>query len=31
MRLWEYCRKMAAPYLKNGKLEESRGSFTPDT
>lgn len=23
--MWEYCRKMAAPYLKNGKLEEHDG------
>ena len=20
--MWEYCQKMAAPYLKNGKLED---------
>lgn len=25
--LWEYCRKMAAPYLKNGKLEERDGAL----
>lgn len=25
--LWEYCRKMAAPYLENGKLEEHEGAL----
>ena len=25
--LWEYCRKMAAPYLENGKLEEHDGAL----
>lgn len=25
--LWEYCRKMAAPYLQNGKLEEYDGAL----
>lgn len=25
--LWEYCRKMAAPYLQNGKLEEQDGAL----
>ena len=24
---WEYCQKMAAPYLKNGKLEEYNGAL----
>ena len=25
--MWEYCQKMAAPYLKNGKLEEYNGAL----
>lgn len=25
--LWEYCRKMSAPYLKNGKLEVHEGAL----
>ena len=25
--LWEYCRKMAVPYLENGKLEEHDGAL----
>ena len=25
--LWEYCRKMAAPYLESGKLEEHDGAL----
>lgn len=25
--LWEYCRKMAAPYLESGKLEEYEGAL----
>lgn len=25
--LWEYCRKMATPYLENGKLEEHDGAL----
>ena len=25
--LWEYCQKMAAPYLENGKLEEHDGAL----
>ena len=25
--LWEYCRKMSAPYLENGKLEMHEGAL----
>ena len=25
--LWEYCRKMSAPYLENGKLEVHEGAL----
>ena len=25
--MWEYCQRMAAPYLKNGKLEEHDGAL----
>ena len=25
--MWEYCRRMAAPYLDNGKLEEHNGAL----
>ncbi|EDO11274.1 putative oxygen-independent coproporphyrinogen III oxidase [Bacteroides ovatus ATCC 8483] len=25
--MWKYCQKMAAPYLKNGKLEEYNGAL----
>ena len=27
IEMWEYCRKMATPYLKNGKLEEYEGAL----
>ena len=27
IEMWEYCRKMATPYLKNGKLEEYEGDL----
>mgnify|MGYP000207143840 CR=1 FL=1 len=27
IEMWEYCRKMATPYLKSGKLEEYEGAL----
>ena len=27
IEIWEYCRKMATPYLKSGKLEEYEGAL----